>query len=152
MNRTDDANTIEYLPAETSSRREDVAARYRMRQHARKRMPMAQKPMKAPADQVSFLGGKKESPAVQRHNRQLDTIEFAAVESGYAIQCGVELEYVAVRDSSTAMSAMVDTLMELPPRSLEYAVTEQLVMDGAERIRALNGDATEQYRRRVFGS
>lgn len=142
---------VRYLPSDASGRRAELAQRYDRQQQSRSRHLVAKEPERAPADQLTWFGGRKESPEVRRHNQQLRATTWARDENAYALQCGLLLEYVAVRDSSRTIEAEVDVLMGLSRESLEFMLTEQLVFESSERIRGLNGDATEAYRRRVFG-
>lgn len=142
---------VRYLPSDASGRRAEVAQDYERRQQSQSRQLIVSQPEPAPADMSTFWGGKKESPEVRRHNQQLRTTAWAEEEDAYALQCGLELEFMALRDSSRAIEAEVDVLMGLARGSLEYVITERLLFDSSERIAELNSLATQGYRRRVFG-
>jgi len=108
------------------------------------------KPERAPADQTTWLGGRKYSPAVRKHNEKLDDIEFAEIEAEYAMREGMRLEYVGVDEGSRTVTAEVDVFRSLPANSLESVITQELVLDSVDRIRRMATQASEQYLRRAL--
>ena len=100
---------------------------------------------------MTWFGGRKASAAVQKHNKQLDAIEFAEVESEFALKQGLRLEYVGVDASSQTLVGEVGVLHGLQANSFEAVVTQGLVLDSVDRIRRLVSDASEHFRRRALG-
>lgn len=140
---------ITRLPAETPDAGRRLAEAYQARQYRQATFGAA-KPQRAPADETSWFGGKKYSPAVRQHNQRLDAIEFAEIEAEYAMRQGLRLEYVGVDEGSRTVAAEVDVLRSLPANSLEAVITQELILHSVDRIHRIAGEASEQYLRKAL--
>jgi len=144
----DDEN-VYIIPPDASGSRAELGQRYQNHQAALYRQMVAEEPQYVPADQRSWLGGKKESPEVRQHNQRLRATHWAKVEANFIRLCGLELDYHGVRDTARAAAAMSDVLQSLPRGSFEHIVVEQVAFDGADRMRALSSEVVEDFLRRV---
>ncbi len=148
MNLPSEEN-IRYLPADAGDAGRRLAEAHRARQNRQSTFGVS-KPERAPADETSWLGGKKYSPAVRQHNQRLDAIEFAEIEAEYAMRQGLRLEYVGVDEGSRTVTSEVEVFRSLPANSLESVITQELVLDSVDRIRRIATEASEQYLRKAL--
>lgn len=144
-------NVIDLVPADDHDRQAQLIRRFRQRQEVQRQagaVPI--RPQREAPDQRTWLGGKRESPALQKHNAQMSLIERSAREADYTIQWANYLEYHGFKNAGQTIATMERELLQIDPYSLTAEIMAQMFLDGAERIRLTETDVLENFRRKAL--
>ena len=150
-NRAED-QVIEVVQA--GDRRQGLIQRYRQRQEVQQRTVAVPGRPQEEAGDVEAWGGlrRRKSAELRRHQAQMQETYRAAQRANYAREWGLALEVHGVQTSIRAIEMEEQELMRTHPQSLGAEIGEQLVLDSAARIRDMNTEAQESFRRKAFGN
>jgi len=156
MNDRNDDDVIEFVPANghgTTGRQAHAVEQYRLRGEIQQRaVQVPDDPKPEQGDIRTWLGGRKQSPQVQRHNALMAATRRAREHAQHVLDSGVYLEYHGFKSSLQGISAEEQELLATDGNSLAGVVGEQMFVDSAERMRQLNTDVQEHFRGKVLGS
>ena len=141
-----------YVPAE-AERQQQLVSRYHERQRMQLRqVPAAGRPEREVGDIRTWWGGRRESPALQRHHGRMDGIYYATRQAAYVQESALALEYYGVVTAIRTIAAEEQEILATDPNSLTAQIAEQMLFDSAERIRTATTDIQADFRRKTLGS
>jgi hypothetical protein len=136
-----------------AERQQQLVDRYRERQKMQLRnVPAPGRPEHEAGDIRTWWGGKRESPALQRHHGRMDGIYYAARQAAYVQESVLALEYYGFVTSVRTIEAEQQELSATDPNSLAGQIAEEMLLDSAERIRLASTDIQSDFRRKTLGS
>jgi hypothetical protein len=136
-----------------NGRQQRLVERYRQLQELQRRsVPASSHPEREPGDIRTWLGLRRESPALQRHHARMDGIYYAARQAGYTLESVMALEYYSFTTAMHTIAAEERELLTTDPESLTGQIAEQMLLDSAERIRTASTEIQENFRRKTLGS
>jgi hypothetical protein len=136
-----------------AERQQQLVDRYRERQKMQLRnVPAPGRPEHEDGDIRTWWGGRRESPALQRHHGHMDGIYYAARQAAYVQESVLALEYYGFVTSVRTIEAEQQELSATDPNSLAGQIAEEMLLDSAERIRLASTDIQTDFRRKTLGS
>ena len=136
-----------------AERQQQLVDRYRERQKMQLRnVPAPGRPEHEAGDMRTWWGGRRQSPALQRHHGRMDGIYYAARQAAYVQESVLALEYYGFVTSVRTIEAEQQELSTTDPNSLAGQIAEEMLLDSAERIRLASTDIQSDFRRKTLGS
>ena len=150
--RTDRADEPIIEIMEPGDQRRGLVERFRTRQDVQQRtVAVPRRPDVEPGEERA-LGGliRRKSAEHKRHEQEMNRAYFAGIELDYKRRWALALEVQGVNDSIQAVQLEETLLQGLPPQSVTAVIGEELVFESIGRIKEINNDASDDFRKHVF--